>query len=605
MTKTLYRIVLGFALLHLTLTNVAQNSADFDKYHTNQEVLQMLKQLKGKSIALHQVAESPGGEPVTILEIGASLEDVPAIFVGANFEGDNPLATEGALYLAQMLLDSTAYTKKQKWFILPLPNPDAAKGFFADTKWGRDTNDYPINNDADNLMNEDGFEDLNGDGYITQMRVKDTEGEYVVSSQNPLFMKKARQQKGERGIYKIYSEGIDNDEDGEFNEDGEGGINVGIAFPHLFPRSKSEAGMYAGQTPEVYGIMRFIYNHPEIAMAFTLGTSDFCRTPPKGERKGDASLDGIKIPGRYAAALNANSERKYSMNEVMELFKAAYPKMDVSPAIIARELRLGAAVNPLNEDISFYNKFSEEYTAYLKNKNFTTNLLEADPAKDGSFELWAYYHLGVPSFSMNLFSVPKQENNTDSKENDKEEEKQSAFEKEEAMLAYAEEELEGKGFVPWQAVNHPSLGSVEVGGFIPYLETVPKPERITDQLSAQIPWLLQLSNKLPQPEIETHKVTQMGTGIFKVEVILANNGALSFPIAMGERNNHPAPLILVLDGDFEFLEGKNRTAVGSLGANQPKKISWLIKTSGKTTQASLLLESDIFTNKTQQINIGG
>jgi hypothetical protein len=590
---------------------VAQTKSEFDKYHTNKEIQQMLTKLKGKNIALHTIAESPGGNPITVLEIGANLEDVPAIFVGANFEGNVPLATEGALYLAQMLLDSTSYTQNVKWYIMPQPNPDAANGFFAQLKWGRNTNEFSVNDDADNATNEDGYEDLNGDGYITQMRVQDVEGEYITSTENDLFMKKADAEKGERGIYKLYSEGIDNDKDGKFNEDGIGGINVGIAFPHLFPRQKSEAGMYAGQTPEVYGIMRFIYDRPEIAMAFTLGSSNFCLVPPQGGRKGDANLESIKLSGRYARMLNADSGKKYSMDEVVELFKAASPAgTDISPQIVARRLSLGAAVNPLAADLTFYEVFSEQYKDFLKGKAFSTNTLKPCAAKDGSFELWAYYHLGVPSFSMNLFSVPKPASAEDemeeaSEKGKKQKDNKPSYEREKALLAYAEKEWEGKGMVEWQTVNHPTLGRVEVGGFIPYLETTPKPEKIANLAASQLPWLLQLTNKLPQLEIESQKVTRLGTGVYKIEVIISNNGALPYPIAMGERNNQPAPVIAILNGDFEILDGKTRTPLGSIKANQLKKLSWMVKTSGKAMQASVRLESTVFTDKVQQINIGG
>ncbi len=283
----------------------AQSELSFKKYHTSAEVQQMLKLLNQENpekTKLHTIATSPGGKPVTVLEIGSNLQDAPAIFLGANFEGNIPLATEGSLRFAKMLLDSSTYTAGKKWYILPLPNPDAADGFFSDVKYNRTVNDFDINDDVDELSGEDGPDDLNGDGWITQIRVKDLEGKYIISKTNPQLMVQADAKKGERGEYKIYSEGIDNDGDEQYNEDGEGGINAGISFPHLFPKEKKEAGLWPGQTPEVYGILRFIYDRPEIAMVFTLGSSNFCLVPPESGRKGGADLKKIKLPGRYARA---------------------------------------------------------------------------------------------------------------------------------------------------------------------------------------------------------------------------------------------------------------------------------------------------------------
>jgi hypothetical protein len=635
----------------------------------NSEVQQMLAKLQSgnpSAIKIHNIATSPGGESVQVLEIGANQKNMPAIFVGANFEGNVPLSTEGALYLAKMLLDSAQYTKNLKWYILPNPNPDAAKGYFAKVKYERAVNDFVINNDADEATNEDGFDDLNGDGFITQMRVKDPEGKMIASKADPRIMVAADASKGERGEYKMYFEGIDNDGDGQYNEDGEGGINVGIGFPHLFPRDKKEAGLWAGETPEVYNLMRFIYDRPEIAMVYTLGSSDYCIAPPKGGRRGGANLQNIKVPARYARMLEIDPNQSFTMEELMELLKQRMPAgMEVTPSMVAGMLGLGAAVNPLDDDLKFYTRFSEDYKKYLESKKFNTERLSAPGDKDGSFELWAYYHLGVPSFSMNLFTVPKvkeekKENGETVSLDDVEkmsteeftalgEEKIAAFlkannapdrftasgvlemmksgrftpkqmagmmksapkkekegelgEKDKALLAYADKTWEGKGFVPWQKYNHPTLGEVEIGGYIPYLESTPKPELIDSLLGTQLPWLLQLTNKLPQIGIASEKITEMGGNVYKVELYIENKGYLPYPIAMGQRNNQPAPVVVVLDDEMLILEGTKRTPLGAIGGHSVKKLTWLIQTDKKTINAKI--ESAVFGTVEKQIKIGG
>ena len=669
MVKKLFHFMALGLLIFSVSQATAQSGSSFDKYHSNSEVQQMLAKLQSgnpSAIKIHNIATSPGGESVQVLEIGANLKDVPAIFVGANFEGNVPLSTEGALYLAKMLLDSAQYTKNLKWYILPNPNPDAAKGYFAKVKYERAVNDFVINNDADEATNEDGFDDLNGDGFITQIRVKDPEGKMIASKADPRIMLAADASKGERGEYKMYAEGIDNDGDGQYNEDGEGGINVGIGFPHLFPREKKEAGLWAGQTPEVYNLMRFIFDRPEIAMAYTLGSSDFCIAPPKGGRKGGANLQNIKVPARYARMLDIDPNQSFSMDELMELLKKNMPAgMEVTPSMVAGMLGLGAAVNPLDEDLKFYTKFSEEYKKYLEGKKLSTERLEAPGDKDGSFELWAYYHLGIPSFSMNLFTVPKVKEekkegaetvslddvekmssdefvalgedkitaflkannapdrfsasgviemmksgrftpkqmagmmkNTPKKEKDGE-----LGEKDKALLAYSDKTLEGKGFVPWQKYNHPTLGEVEIGGYVPYLESTPKPEMIDSLLETQLPWLLQLTTKLPQIGIASEKITDMGGNVYKVELYIENQGYLSYPIAIGQRNNEPAPVIVILDGEMQILEGIKRTPLGAIGGNSVKKLTWLIQTEKKTFNVKI--ESAVFGPAEKQIKIGG
>ncbi|MCG6187568.1 M14 family metallopeptidase [Maribellus maritimus] len=668
--KKLRYFCIACCLWILGMPLFAQPLISFDKYHTTTEVQQMLKKLQQSEpvkTQLHTIATSPGGTPVSVLEIGKNLEDVPAIFVGANFEGNVPISTEGALAFAKMLLDSAKYTEKIKWYVMPLPNPDAAKGYFEGIKFGRSVNDFEVNNDMDDLPNEDGPDDLNGDGIITQMRYKDLEGSFVISGKDSRIMTKADKEKGERGEYKIMEEGIDNDGDGKYNEDGIGGINIGISFPHLFPFEKKEAGKWAGQSPESYEIMRFIFDRPNIAMVYTLGSSGFCIVPPKGGRKGGANLSNIKIPGRYARMLNADPQKSYSMDEVIALVKENFGgEMEITPSMIAGMLGLGAAVNPLDEDLKFYTKFSEDYKEYLKGKNFNTERLDPTPAKDGSFELWAYYHLGVPSFSMNLFTVPKVKEEKKAVEGElslddvekmsaKEftalgEEKINAFlkannapdrfsakgisdmmssgkftpkqmvemmkkmpkpkkegelsEKDKALLAWSDSEWDGKGFVAWETVKHPEYGEIEVGGFVPYIESTPKPEAIDSLLQKQLPWLLQLSEKIPSVLFADEKITDLGGGVYKLEIYIENKGYLSYPIAMGERNSQPAPVVITLDGEVDFLEGISRTPLGSIGGNQVKKLTWLIKTDKKPT-ITAKIESAVFGTDVKQIKIGG
>ncbi len=595
----------------------AQNGITFDKYKTNAEVqktLNMLQQKAPSRVSLHKIAVSPGGEPVYLLEIGKELKNVPAIFVGANFEGKTPISTEGALYLAKMLLDSAKYTGKTKWYILPLPNPDATSGYFAGLRWERSVNNAEINDDKDDQRNEDGPEDLNKDGMITQIRVEDPEGSYLISEKEPRLMVKADPSKGERGKYKIYPEGIDNDGDGEINEDGPGGINVGINFPHLFKTNAKETGLWPGESPEVYGTMKFIFGHPEIAMVFTLGTSDFCLAPPRGGRKGGANMESLKVPARFATRIGANPEKTYSMTEVIEMMKVAMPGRGgsaVTAESVAEMFGLGAAVNPLEEDLKFYTAFSEKYKAFLKAKGFSTERMSAEPDKDGSFELWAYYQLGVPSFAMNLFTLPKSADPKAAEAKGKEagtkegpSKSTEADDKEKGILAYLDKNTGGAGFVKWQPFNHPTLGKAEIGGFAPFLNSTPPAAQIDSLCRMQLPWLLTLSTKLPDLQLMKEVITDLGAGIYRLELFVENRGALAYPIAMGTKNRQPAPVVVILEGEnLEFLEGYPRTPLGDIGGNQVKKLTWTIKPGKKVVKA--YLESPLLTPAVKQIKIGG
>ena len=96
----------------------------------------------------------------------------------------------------------------------------------------------------------------------------------------------------------------------------------------------------------------------------------------------------------------------------------------------------------------------------------------------------------------------------------------------------------------------------------------------------------------------------MGGGVFKLELYVGNKGYLPYPTSIGERNKQPAPVVVVLDGDIDLLEGLKRTPLGSIGGNQVKKLTWLVKTDKKPT-ISVKLESTVFGSEVKQIKIGG
>lgn len=94
--------------------------------------------------------------------------------------------TEAALELASKLVreygkkeNITRILERKVVYIAPLLNPDGAQSFFTSAKIEKISNDAPNDDDVDGVMDEDGPEDLNKDGYITQMRVKAPDGIWI------------------------------------------------------------------------------------------------------------------------------------------------------------------------------------------------------------------------------------------------------------------------------------------------------------------------------------------------------------------------------------------------------------------------------------------
>lgn len=665
----------GILLGLISLISTGQNlTAKYDKYLSPKEINNVLIDLNKKfpnKTRLITLAESPGKFDLKLLEIGPetgkSKKSVPAVFVVANMEGTTPISSMGAIYLADMLLSSKSEKDPLTWYILTCGNPDALDRYFKGIKNMNAGNYHPKNDDMDDLVDEDDFNDLDGDGFITQMRVVDPSGTMVLVDGDPRMMRKADPIKGEKGIYKLYGEGLDDDGDGKYNEDGLGGVNVGINFPHLFKPFTPSSGLWPGCTDESYQLMKFVFEHPEIAMTFTLGSTNFCMVPPKGGRKAGVDMDKIKIPKRMAPQFNADPDRTYTMKEVMELVQAVVPPgMEVTEGMVASFLGLGAVVNPMDADLKFYKELTEKYKEYLKEKGVEGERLDPSKAKDGSFELWSYYHLGVPTFSMDFWTIPKVKEKKEEKsgltveglekmssedflalgedkvatflkeigapdqfsaktviqmvEGGKTTPKQMAGmmknmpkpkdEKEgdpktKALLAYSDSQLGGKAFVDWKPYKHPVLGDVEIGGMVPYSDNTPKPEIMDSLLSTQVPWIVELTKKLPKLNILKTEVKPKGEGIFELNVWIGNESYLPFPTAMGQKNEQPAPAVVILKGeDFEIMSGKKRTPVSSLPGLQSKKLSWLLK-SEKKSEVDVELAAVNAWGTSKNVKIGG
>lgn len=608
------RFLSAFICLLIIISEVtfAQNTSDFKSYHNHQQVQSFMKNLQAKhpqQVALHNIAQSPGGREVTIIEIGKSLTDGPAIFVGANFEGITPLATEGALFLAQFLIDSAQYRSSVKWYILPCGNPDAAQNYFANTRLKSTLNAMPVNIDVDDQTDEDGYEDLNKDGFITMMRKKAPDGDHRISDEDPRLLVKADPLKGERGMYKLFTEGIDNDGDGLYNEDEPGGVNPGINFPHDFQHFNKEAGLWPGYAPETYGVMKFIYDHPEIVMTITFGESNLLLDLPQ-EGRTDFDPTRIRIPERLARQTGLSPTQTYTMEQLIQALSSRSPDMEITENMVLSYLNLGPEKNFRKNDIPLYEALAKEYKASLTANNISLNRMAPEKPRSGSFELWSYFQLGVPSVALSLWEPEVKRDTTAAqpgsnhqarRPNDAVAEKRPSPEKQ--MLDYFDQN-NIKGFVDWQPLTHPQLGEVEIGGFIPFSDNTPPTGQIEYLLKGQVPFVAALATKIPDISIAEEKITDLGAGLYRLELFLENKGILPYPTDMGQRNQQPAPIVIILEGnDIELLEGLKRTPVHYIGGNQVRKFTWVIK-SARAGELTARLESPIIRNHTRKITIG-
>src|SRR5690606_19399400 len=126
----------------------------------------------------------------------------------------------------------------------------------------------PRDSDGDGRIDEDGLDDLNGDGHITQMRRRNPNGRFRVSPEDPRLLIPVLP--GEQGEYDLLGqEGFDNDGDGMVNEDGPGVYDPNRNWPWRWAPQYVQGGAdrYPGSLIETRNIMDFVISRPNIAGA--------------------------------------------------------------------------------------------------------------------------------------------------------------------------------------------------------------------------------------------------------------------------------------------------------------------------------------------------
>jgi hypothetical protein len=154
------------------------------------------------------------------------------------------------------------------FYLLPSINPDGRDSWL--NRGGRARSGLePTDDDRDGLADEDDSEDLNGDGQIAMMRIKDSHGRFKLHSDYPEQVM-VRTRPDEAGEYSLLGwEGIDNDGDGQINEDGRGGydMNRNWAFDWQPNYVQYGAKDYPFSQPETRAVAEFVLAHPNIAAA--------------------------------------------------------------------------------------------------------------------------------------------------------------------------------------------------------------------------------------------------------------------------------------------------------------------------------------------------
>ena len=611
---------IGFALLAAS-SSTPLAAADYTKYHTYDEMTAALRDLAkthGNLAKLVEVAKTREGRTIWAIEIanpaGTPVAERPALLVAANFEGDQLIGSELALYVAEQLLTGYAGNATIKsrldshvFYIVPRVNADGAEAMFGAIKSARKMNSAKNDADNDGRLDEDGPEDLNKDGFITVMRVKDPKGAYMVHPDDARLLRRADAAKGEAGAYSVHWEGIDNDGDGFINEDGPGGVDINRNFQHQYPYYTPDAGPHMVSEPETRGMLEYVLARRNIAAILTFGESDNLIAPPTAGGAlaaastvdligfANDSIEGARTTGRFQAPQGFGGGRGFGGGGGRGAAPAAPGGRGGGRGVTP------PATTVATTDVEYFRTISDRYRQLT---GLRTSPATRTPG--GAFFEYGYYQFGVPSFSTPGWGLgtnaegagPAREGAgapagagrgaggpagagrgaggqgggaAGGGQGD------AAFDLRLVRWMDAEKV---NGFIAWTPFKHPTLGDVEIGGFRPYALSNPDAAKIADLGKSHTEFVTYLSGIFPKVSIASSSVTSLGGGLYRVKAEVDNGGLLPTSTAQGVRAGSVKPTMVQLGVHTDdIVSGSPKTNFfpALAGTGRRQSYDWIIK----------------------------
>lgn len=551
------------AVIGLTLFCSARvRAVEYYSHKSMAAALARLAEREPNLVRVRELARSREERTVWMVEVGVGCDEDrsarPAMLVVAGGEGNDLVGPFTAVSWLEQLTkqyredaETAELLRTTTLYIVPCLNPDATESFFAEPQIERRVNGTPSDEDHDGLTDEDGGEDLNGDGLVTMMRVEDKEGQYILDPNENRLLLEADPVKGETPAWRLLPEGTDNDRDKRWNEDGPGGVNFNRNFPYRYEHFGPDAGVHPVCEAETRALADFIVARPNIGIVLTYGAADNLRKTPKAEAS----------PGR---------------SKPMEALD--------------------------KKDVGYYEAMGKLYRATLGIDGELECTSEA-----GTFSDWMYFHRGRLSLAVQPWdaalalelSKPEKTDDEPSQETEptdpcdpnvpkpgeksaKDEDKRGKDERE--QLKWFDEHAPD-AFIAWQTIDHPDFPGrrVEVGGYRPFARTNPPVEMLDEIAAKHGDFLMQVVHRLPRIEIARIECRLLADSIYEIEILVTNTGFLPTALSHGEttREVYPTRIILELEPEcllagtrttfLPVIQGSGGTAKASYTIHAPKR----------------------------------
>jgi hypothetical protein len=444
----------------------------------------------------------------------------------------------------------TALLNRATIYVIPRASPDAAEAFFQNPLVERVRNASKWDDDRDAAVDEDGPEDLNGDGIIAMMRVKDPAGEWIADSAEPALMRKAEIAKGEVGAYRVYLEGRDNDGDEQWQEDPPGGVDIGRSFPYEFAQFGEATGAGMMAEVETRAIAQFIVDHPGIAVIYTLGPQDNLLKAWEGK---------------------------------------ALPTEGTRPGTSAG----GPLKAILKEDEPWFAEVARRYRDIThQEKGPASAALEGDPVS------WGYFDMGRWSFGARPWWVPAVKSDSSSADSTRADSTHSRTGGRASARGRAKSDADSTttarnaiawlranepgAVLDWTPFKHPDFSGqeVEIGGVRPFALVNP-PFTMLDSLAVeQTAFVSALGGMLPSLSLRKLKTESLGSGLYRITIEVANDGYLPTSSKVGDMVRMPRPVRVVLDAGKgrDLVSGRRYQLLDPIsGSGSGAELTWVVR----------------------------